>query len=212
MGMELPSPDSPREQVRVLMGRKSDIEAELETQLSILKANSSTLHSPLVDPDGFPRADIDIYAVRGARIRIIELRNDLEALMNEIGKKLENIYDPSLVPQNSESPADTPFARVDGVAPGSPAADAGLRREDLIVKFGSLTSPTSLQAVAEVVGANENVGFDSSSALILSDAHIAEYFNQSSSRWSAGFLQPNTEKRLGWTRDARRHDIIQVIH
>ncbi|PBK75085.1 hypothetical protein ARMSODRAFT_505136 [Armillaria solidipes] len=156
MGMELPSPDSPREQVRVLMGRKSDIEAELETQLSILKANSSTLHSPLVDPDGFPRADIDIYAVRGARIRVIELRNDLEALMSEIGKKLENVYDPSLVPQDSESPADTPFARVDGVAPGSPAADAGLKREDLIVKFGSLTSPTSLQAVAEVVGANEN--------------------------------------------------------
>ncbi|KAK0441589.1 hypothetical protein EV421DRAFT_629286 [Armillaria borealis] len=156
MGMELPSPDSPREQVRVLMGRKSDIEAELETQLSILKANSSTLHSPLVDPDGFPRADIDIYAVRGARIRVIELRNDLEALMNEIGKKLENVYDPSLVPQDSESPVDTPFARVDGVAPGSPAADAGLKREDLIVKFGSLTSPTSLQAVAEVVGANEN--------------------------------------------------------
>ncbi|KAG7445756.1 uncharacterized protein BT62DRAFT_896475 [Guyanagaster necrorhizus] len=159
MGMELPSPDSPREQVRVLMARKSDIQAELETHLSILKANSSTMHSPLVDPDGFPRADIDIYAVRGARIRVIELRNDLEALMNEIGKKLESVYDPSLAPpavQESDSPADTPFARVDGVAPGSPAADAGLKREDLIVKFGSLTSPSSLQAVAEAVGANEN--------------------------------------------------------
>lgn len=36
----------------------------------------STMHSPLVTLDGFPRNDIDVLAVRTARVRILELRND----------------------------------------------------------------------------------------------------------------------------------------
>ncbi|KAG9315719.1 hypothetical protein JVU11DRAFT_3366 [Chiua virens] len=49
----------------------------------------------------------------------------------------------------------SPFAKVDGIAPGSPAAQAGLRREDLIVKFGLLTSASfsssSLEPLADLV-------------------------------------------------------------
>jgi hypothetical protein len=107
--------------------------------------------------------------------------------MNEIGKVLEQIYDPSLVPPPpAETPSGSgahaegpllPFAKVDGIAPESPAAEAvrgsllplgcfidqaasqGLRREDLIVKFGHLMktsfSASSLQPLAELVGSNE---------------------------------------------------------
>jgi hypothetical protein len=117
------------EQARALITRKENIEAEIEAQISVLKANSSTLQSPLVDQDGFPRADIDIYAVRGARVRIIELRNDLDAVMNAIAKALEGIYDPSLGSGETDSAEDLdnrpkPFAKLNGVAPGSPAAEA----------------------------------------------------------------------------------------
>lgn len=120
------------EQARALMLQKDNIEAEMETHVSILKANNVTMQSPLVDAEGFPRDDIDIYVVRGARVRIIELRNDLKAVMDSIGKALEGIYDPSLAAQKSgvsESALETttelkPFAKVDGVAPGSPAAEA----------------------------------------------------------------------------------------
>lgn len=128
MGFILPSPDSPVEQARTLTVRKESIEAEIEAQISILKANNSTLHSPLVNPDGFPRDDIDVFLVRGARVRLIELRNDLKAVMDAIAKALERVYDPSLAVDSA--PADAPvgppkpFARVDGVAPGSPASDA----------------------------------------------------------------------------------------
>ena len=128
MGFTLPSPESPVEQTRALMAQKSNIEAELESHISILKANNVTMQSPLVDVEGFPRADIDIYAVRGARVRIIELRNDLKAVVDAIGKALEGIYDPALQrssqnDSSSERPLK-PFAKVDGVAPGSPAAEA----------------------------------------------------------------------------------------
>lgn len=110
------------------MNQKSNIEAELESHISILKANNVTMQTPLVDVEGFPRADIDIYAVRGARVRIIELRNDLKAVVDAIGKALEGIYDPTIqrssqIDSSSERPLQ-PFAKVVGVAPGSPAAEA----------------------------------------------------------------------------------------
>lgn len=139
-------PMSPMEQARILMAQKDKIEAEITTQSSILSTNSATLHSPLIDAEGFPRNDIDIYAVRNARVRIIELRNDLNAVMGAIGKALEGVYDPTVAPssdvvgsgtggapssvsaQESEraEPMEilTPFAKVNGVAPGSPAAEA----------------------------------------------------------------------------------------
>jgi len=56
-------------------------------------------------------------------VRIIELRNDLKAVVDAIGKALEGIYDPAIqrssqVDSSSERPK--PYAKVDGVAPGSP--------------------------------------------------------------------------------------------
>jgi 26S proteasome non-ATPase regulatory subunit 9 len=95
------------------------------------------MRQPLVDGEGFPRDDLDVWAVRHARVRIIELRNDLAALMDEIAKTLETVYRRSPPPQaegegtsRSTVSGETttsellPFARVNGVAPGSPAADA----------------------------------------------------------------------------------------
>ncbi|KIM90509.1 hypothetical protein PILCRDRAFT_84488 [Piloderma croceum F 1598] len=170
MGFILPAPYSPKEQARTLIARKDGIEAEIDTQLSILRANNATLQSPLVDNQGFPRDDLDIYQVRNARVRIIELRNDLKDVTNDIAKALETIYDPSSAPASASSSTNAPinveedttqpFARVDGIAPGSPAAEAGMQREDLVVKFGHLTSQSfsssSLQILAELVAVSEN--------------------------------------------------------
>lgn len=130
MGFELPSPTS---RAKELIARKQDIESELESQIEILKTNDSTLSSPLLDPNGFPRADIDIWAVRHARVKIIELRNDLKDVMDSIAKALEGIYVPPPPPEEAEvvpeargdsEPVLTPFAKVNAVAPGSPAASA----------------------------------------------------------------------------------------
>jgi len=156
-----------REHARALVQVKDGIEAEINVQLSVLAANNCGMTTPLVDPEGFPRADLDIYAIRSARARIIELRNDLKYTMDEIDKALQKIYDPALAPSPTPSTPSThtgatltPFAKVDGVAPGSPAAQAELQREDLIIKFGHLTatafSTSSLQPLADLVGRSEN--------------------------------------------------------
>ncbi|KAG0700135.1 hypothetical protein DFH29DRAFT_853989 [Suillus ampliporus] len=175
MGFMLPSPTNPREHARALMSQKENIEAELDAQFSILKTNNIDMTTPLVDREGFPRADVDLYAIRHARRRINELRNDFKAVMNEIDKALQAVYDPSAVGSESAAASEEvaqntretesveplfAFARVDGVAPNSPAAEAGLQREDLILKFGSLGrssfTANSLQPLADLVSVNEN--------------------------------------------------------
>lgn len=128
------------------MARKDAIEEEMEVQFSILQSNGVNMDTPLVDPDGFPRADIDIWAVRHARVKIIELRNDRDALMNDIGLALQNVYEPATLtreaPPNAAAlgtpgNASEPFAKVDGVAPGSPAASA-VRFFQFFLSFHSL--------------------------------------------------------------------------
>lgn len=102
--------------------------------------------------------------------------------MNNLSLALQSVYDPALAPPDppQSSTESKPFAKVDGVSPGSPAAEAvrtlscrfqveteirypiqGLQREDLVVKFGSLTqqsfSSSSLKPLVDVVAAHENV-------------------------------------------------------
>lgn len=120
--------------VRSLMARKDAIEAEMDAQFSVLQSNGVTMDTPLLDAEGFPRADIDLWAVRHARVRVIEMRNDHKALMDRIMVALQKVYDPAAqaqtVPPAASSEDSTsdgalqPFAKVDGVAPGSPAATA----------------------------------------------------------------------------------------
>jgi hypothetical protein len=127
MGFMLPNPDSPAERAKALMVRRSALEAELDDQLSILRANGVDGRSPLVDAEGFPRADIDIWAVRHARVRAIEIRNDLSVLTDEMAKALSGVYDPAFRPADEAEETDertNVFAKVDGVSTGSPAATA----------------------------------------------------------------------------------------
>jgi 26S proteasome non-ATPase regulatory subunit 9 len=185
MGFTLPDPDSPAERARALLARRNAIEAELDVQLSILRSNGDDGRTPLVDAEGFPRADIDIWAVRHARVRAIELRNDLVALTDEMAKALAGVYDPALRgTDNSEAAGkkdgrESAFAQVDSVLSGSPAGVAvrvwpasshihpsptnlrsqGLQPGDLVLRFGHLTKPSftsSLQPLAELVAGNEN--------------------------------------------------------
>lgn len=105
--------------------------------------------SPLVDPEGFPRADIDVYTVRLARTAIVRLRNDHRAVVEEMGRVLQVVYavesgtSVTSVPHDASSNSTvngvgaTPngnvngisisqpaLAKVNAVAPGSPAAEA----------------------------------------------------------------------------------------
>lgn len=94
------------------------------------------MHAPLVDKEGFPRSDIDVAGVRTARVHIIRLRNDLGDLQREMEQVVvrglpRDDGEPAVAAeaedaqmQDQGAEGETPFAKVDAVAPGSPADTA----------------------------------------------------------------------------------------
>ena len=126
--MNTPANGGPAEDLNALIALKAGIEDEIESQAAILRANHSTLDTPLMDGDGFPRADIDVWAVRHARVRVIRLRNDLSSLLNKIGTALEHIHASQSARASTDGetplPSLLPFAKIDAVAPHSPAQSA----------------------------------------------------------------------------------------
>lgn len=141
--MVTPTDDCPVHNIDALMASKSSIEDEIESQATILRINNSTLDSPLTDGDGFPRADVDVWAVRHARVKIIRLRNDLSSLMDNIAIALGRVH----ASQTARAGTDVetslhsllPFAKVDAVAPNGPAQLAvSLHLTQSCVNLGNL--------------------------------------------------------------------------
>lgn len=121
----------------------------------------------------------DTEPVRTTRARIIYLKNDYKELMDKIEKGLHQHYassrsfddskeaQPPSTQHNTEdirqtsstSTPDPPFARVNSVAPSSPAHEAGLQIGDKIRNFGSVNwrNHENLRKVAEVVQRSEGV-------------------------------------------------------
>lgn len=99
-----------------------------------LGQNNCTMETPLVDREGYPRSDIDVAGVRTARHHVIRLRNDLKAVMNDMEQiVLQGLPRGEEAPQQdtamedvvqTEASDDKPFAKVDAVAPNSPANQA----------------------------------------------------------------------------------------
>lgn len=157
-----------------LQRKKDSIEAELSALGSVLESHGFDMNTPLLTPDGFPRADVDVAQIRTTRSRIVYLRNDYKDLMNVIEKYLHEHF-ASL--DNTDEDAETsqaqpagqilrdsvpepltpPFAKVNSVVDGSPAALAGLKAGDFISVFGYANHENhdGLKKVGECVQANE---------------------------------------------------------
>ena len=116
----------------------------------------------LVDADGFPRADIDVYRVRHDRHRLACLRTDVRALTDAMEAKLVEVH--SLLRQipkgvtlgeddRGAPRAGTPvpgvvrggghgagraFGVIDEVSPCSPADMDGLKVGDLVTDFAGI--------------------------------------------------------------------------
>ena len=157
----------------------------------------------LTDAEGFPRHDIDVYAVRAQRHRLACLQTDHKAVMKEVEQALFARHAtarasgavparpsveaaaaarraaaanpaangngaPAAAPVTREAReerlrAAPPFAVVNTVADGGPAAEAGLCAGDRVVAFGdvglaqsecALFQAPELSEVAAAVGAN----------------------------------------------------------
>lgn len=82
--------------------------------------------TPLVDPEGFPRADIDVYAVRHARVSLNRLRNDHRDVVDRLGRVLEEVYAVGAVVEPRLNGAGA-GKMVNGDGPGSGSSSASVR-------------------------------------------------------------------------------------
>jgi len=145
--------------VRNLMAVKANMEQKINTLGTVLSSNNVGMDDPLVDHEGFPRNDIDVYQVRKARHDIICLQNDLKDVIRKIEDGLHKLHAEQAEKANAQ-PRHTPeerrakaFLRLDIVEKGSQAEIAGLRTGDLITDFGSIrkTNFNDMASIATLV-------------------------------------------------------------
>jgi 26S proteasome regulatory subunit N4 len=174
--------------LRQLMEQKDALEREiLDISDALTASNLGGISGPLVDTEGFPRADVDVHTTRTLRHRLACLNTDHQQLMQQIEQGLLAHHaalreggggapmqrQPSAMPQSRvpvtsvASPAAPappavavaapparvtevspalmnghdalhPFAEIDEVAEGGPAATAGIQPGDKLLTFGGL--------------------------------------------------------------------------
>ncbi|KAK3705068.1 putative 26S proteasome regulatory subunit [Vermiconidia calcicola] len=164
---------SKRLPLQELISQKENLEAELSSLSSVLDSHGVNMNTSLTTFDGFPRADIDVAQIRTTRSRIIRLKNDHKALMDQLDLTIQEHFaagkgveasTPASETQagsrniSSNSAIEPPFARVNTVAPNSPAEQAGMKPGDKVTRFGTanFSNHERLGKVAQVVQLNEN--------------------------------------------------------
>ncbi|XP_026542627.1 26S proteasome non-ATPase regulatory subunit 9 [Notechis scutatus] len=167
--MSLQEPPVTVSDLQELLKKKDEIEAQIKAYYEVLQDQRGVgMNEPLVDAEGYPRADVDVYQVRSARHNIICLQNDHKALMQQVEQGLHQLHarekekhDRDEAEARAEAQGQAlpqPFAQVNAVSPGSPASFSGLQAGDEIAEFGSLNSQNfqSLQNIAVVVQHSED--------------------------------------------------------
>jgi len=155
-----------RQGILKLMKARTEIDEQITALGGILESNHIGMTEPLVDNEGYPRNDIDVYQVRNARHRIICLQNDYKALTKQIEASLEAYHQhlreqgavdtPMEVDSEELETVMQPFVKVNMVSEGSPAFHAGLKVDDLVLSVGSLDSGnfTGLPQIGTLVQQN----------------------------------------------------------
>lgn len=170
-----------RKELDSLLAQRTSYEVEADAIHSELTSPGlngeppAGIKDPLVDDEGFPRGDIDIYNVRQKRHRLAEINYEYKQLMKRIEDLTKTLFsiprpDTSETTNNtvSEPPphhniagnvitlpaALGPMAILDEVLLDSPAHTAGVRNGDRLLQFGYITHATSnfMQCIAKLVG------------------------------------------------------------
>ena len=100
----LAQPDFPQEaqkasqkEIKKLDLKRQSLELEAQVIVDELTAKPEEgglpmgIDTPLVDPDGYPRADIDVYRARSLRKRLAEIRTDHKEIMKKIESGLKKL-------------------------------------------------------------------------------------------------------------------------
>jgi 26S proteasome non-ATPase regulatory subunit 9 len=113
------------QRLRALALQKEEIEREIERLVSCLEVTPAGVRGPLVDEDGFPRSDCDVYQIRQYRQRLVCLQTDYRQIMREIERLLPEVLTSG--PTHAQTARST--ASVSRVVESAPAVRTASSRE-----------------------------------------------------------------------------------
>ena len=174
------SADVRRQELMSLMKKKDEMEKSIIDITEYLEAPGMPgVKGSLVDEEGFPRNDIDLFDIRKNRNRLACLQTDHVNLMKDIEKGLFALHEGYIKEEckddgapREERKLDTmsqssstkdalsdqqtqkiPFAWISDVISGSPADQAGLKLGDAVYRFGDIDTHNhdNLKAIVELV-------------------------------------------------------------
>ncbi|EDO02049.1 hypothetical protein SS1G_04525 [Sclerotinia sclerotiorum 1980 UF-70] len=159
-----------------LQAKKDNIEAEIKALSGVLDSAAWCGYDYAASDTRWFPSSRSRCCTKTTRSRIIHLKNDYKALMSVIEKHIHEHFarlaeDPKpeepvvsdaqaseiIASFDEPAPLDLPFAKVNSIAAGSPADDAGLKAGDKIRNFGYVNHANhdGLKRVAECVQGNE---------------------------------------------------------
>lgn len=178
--------DHIKQQIKGKIQERDRLEATILECTTRLEASGAGLHNKLVDKEGFPRADIDVSAVRADRQKVAVLTNDHKRITNQIEQLMHELHaearkapavgsakrprtmdvssslaapaQPAASVTHAAASSVTPFAVIDEVSANSPAEEAGLHVGDQLISFADISGQTAnaLPAIAAALQASEN--------------------------------------------------------
>ncbi|KAI8476042.1 MAG: hypothetical protein J3K34DRAFT_5325 [Monoraphidium minutum] len=82
-----------KDEIKALMQQKEAAEREIAERMTRLDAPGGPgMDQPLVDGEGYPRADVDVHAARVDRSAVIRLTNDHKELMGRIERLMHALH------------------------------------------------------------------------------------------------------------------------
>ena len=146
------------EELKLLTQKKEEIERLISEHGKTLEEEGNVgMKGNLIDAEGFPRNDIDIYKVRIARQQINCLQNDYKDLMVKLEEEL-NLVHSTFKEKSAQSNAENvsvssnlrPFIKITHVDQESPSFEAGIRVDDEILQFGPFTHSTTDKNLSQI--------------------------------------------------------------
>eukprot|EP00730_Choanoeca_flexa_P001968 TRINITY_DN10862_c0_g2_i1.p2 TRINITY_DN10862_c0_g2~~TRINITY_DN10862_c0_g2_i1.p2 ORF type:complete len:215 (+),score=30.97 TRINITY_DN10862_c0_g2_i1:223-867(+) len=151
------------EHAKSLMTEAERIQSRIESIQQEMTSMGIAASSQLIDADGFPRSDVDVYAARHLRHELSCLQNDHKAKLEEVEAAIQAWHATnkpnSSAEENQQAQGSSakeirdPFLFVEVVTPLSPAANAKLLPGDKVVQFGSVAKAnfTGMKDIAQIV-------------------------------------------------------------
>lgn len=160
--------DALRGELRELNRQRESLEHEMEALSEALSAdNMGGVSGPLVDREGFPRADVDVHATRTMRHRLACLNTDHTELMKLLETKLHALHaaiaesgalSGNHAARDNAPAAQPPRAMSNGTSASPPIANGSASADEPFARFASV-NPAGPAAMAGLQAEDELVRY-----------------------------------------------------